>query len=282
MARIPNTPSVKTFVETWSADFKEAVTKVAGKDGRLTLNEAKKLAASTGPEKVFADNAISYFAATGKKSVSVNVIASDMKAYAQRAAEAAAGPDGKVSLPDGAKLPTDLVEDFFMLRGKSVPGTPPAPADAMAQAKAALTAASADLWMPSETDAKFVFMTGQPLNGAPITADVVRAQLTAQHDAQIANVMYTDPSQRSLAAKTGVEVRDGHDFLTNLAANVVDPGDPSTIEKGRQFEALKTAIESQLTDVKVFRFGTISISTFIVGRTKTGELAGLLTGQVET
>ncbi|MBL8938489.1 MAG: hypothetical protein JNM69_28235, partial [Archangium sp.] len=32
----------------------------------------------------------------------------------------------------------------------------------------------------------------------------------------------------------------------------------------------------------VYRFGEISISTFIVGKTKTGELAGLLTGQVET
>jgi len=34
--------------------------------------------------------------------------------------------------------------------------------------------------------------------------------------------------------------------------------------------------------VKVYRFGTISISTMIVGRTKSGELAALLTGQVET
>ncbi len=51
MPRIPNTPSVRTFTETWTADFKEAVKKAAGKDGRLTLSEAKKLAASTGPEK---------------------------------------------------------------------------------------------------------------------------------------------------------------------------------------------------------------------------------------
>ena len=32
----------------------------------------------------------------------------------------------------------------------------------------------------------------------------------------------------------------------------------------------------------MYRFGDINISTFIVGRTKTGELAGLLTGVVET
>jgi hypothetical protein len=45
MARIPTTPSVRTFTETWSADFKEAVNKAAGKDGRLTMSEAKTLAA---------------------------------------------------------------------------------------------------------------------------------------------------------------------------------------------------------------------------------------------
>jgi hypothetical protein len=32
----------------------------------------------------------------------------------------------------------------------------------------------------------------------------------------------------------------------------------------------------------VVRFGTRNISTFIVGRTASGDLAGLLTGQVET
>ena len=40
MARIPNTPSVRTFTETWSTDFKEAVKKAAGKDGRLSMSEA--------------------------------------------------------------------------------------------------------------------------------------------------------------------------------------------------------------------------------------------------
>ncbi|MBE2248001.1 MAG: hypothetical protein IAE78_00545 [Myxococcus sp.] len=278
--RIPNTPSVRIFTETWSKDFREAVTRAAGKDGRLSIAEARKLAASAGPERVFADNALSHFEATGKKSVSVEVLAREMTAYAQRAAELAAGPDKKLSLADGARLPGDLVEDFFMLRGKAAPGAQPAPS-ALPAVQAALEAASAGLFMPSETDASFKFVKGAALNGAPITADVVRAQLGAQHDALISSVMYVDPSEVALAGKTQVEQRDGNAFLDRVIANV-DPGDPDSVAMGQRFAELKAKLGSELTDLTVFRFGTVSISTFLVGRTRTGELAGLLTGQVET
>lgn len=278
--RIPNTPSVRIFTETWSKDFREAVTRAAGKDGRLSIAEARKLAASAGPERVFADNALSHFEATGKKSVSVEVLAREMTAYAQRAAELAAGPDKKLSLADGARLPGDLVEDFFMLRGKAAPGAQPAPS-ALPAVQAALEAASAGLFMPSETDASFKFVKGTALNGAPITADVVRAQLGAQHDALISSVMYVDPSEVALAGKTQVEQRDGNAFLDRVIANV-DPGDPDSVAMGQRFAELKAKLGSELTDLTVFRFGTVSISTFLVGRTRTGELAGLLTGQVET
>jgi len=278
--RIPNTPSVRIFTETWSKDFSEAVTRAAGKDGRLSIAEARKLAASAGPERVFADNALSHFEATGKKSVSVEVLAREMTAYAQRAAELAAGPDKKLSLADGARLPGDLVEDFFMLRGKAAPGAQPAPS-ALPAVQAALEAASAGLFMPSETDASFKFVKGTALNGAPITADVVRAQLGAQHDALISSVMYVDPSEVALAGKTQVEQRDGNAFLDRVIANV-DPGDPDSVAMGQRFAELKAKLGSELTDLTVFRFGTASISTFLVGRTRTGELAGLLTGQVET
>lgn len=282
MPRIPNTPSPRLFSETWSTDFKEAVKKAAGKDGRLTVSEAKKLAARPDADKVFADNALNYLKATGKQSVSVEVLATSAKAYALRAAEVAAGSDGKLSLADGAKLPEDLKEDFFMLRGKTVAAPTPTPApSALAEAKTKLEAATLDLFMPSETDAKFKFLAGTQLNGAAITADVVRAQFTAQHDAIFPDVMWVDAADVPLATRAPVEERDGAAFLSRLAVNH-DPGEPSSDLQSARFTELKRVIESQLTDVKVFRFGDVNISTFIVGRTKTGELAGLLTGQVET
>lgn len=155
------------------------------------------------------------------------------------------------------------------------------PVSAIPEVKAALETAIAGAWMPSETDARFVFLAGTQLNGAAITADVIRAQLTDQHDAQLGNVMWVDADQRSLAAKTFVEERDAFAMIDRLVGNA-DPEDEVSLANAAKLSALKTALQTHLTDVKVVRFGTVSISTFFVGRTRTGELVALLTGQVET
>lgn len=289
MPRIPSTPTVARFVQVWSTDFKEAVKKAAGKDGRLTLSEAQKLAKHPEADHLFADNAVSYLQNSGKKSVSIDVLASEMKAYAQRAAEAVAGADGKIGLGEGKKLPGDLVEDFFMLRGKSAPVvtppvvTPPVVTPSgpsvLGDVKAALETATVGLTLMSETDAKFAFVAGEQLNGAVITGALVRAQLGEQHDALMGDVM---PGSPSLASKRTVEERSVNTFFKKLTTTMVDPGDPASVATGHRFEQLKAVIDAQLTDVKVYRFGTRNISTLIVGRTHSGELAGLLTGQVET
>jgi hypothetical protein len=277
MPRIPTTPTVAKFVETWTADFTAAVTRAAGANGRLTVAEARKLAQAAAPDSMFADNALASLTKSGKSSVTVAALTAEMKAYAQRAAEAVAGSDGKISLSEGAKLAPDLVEDFFVLRGK----TPPASVTGgtLDQVKAQLSTIVADLTMPSETDARFAFVSGAQLNGAAITAALVRAQLTAQHDAVIGTVM---PGSGPLSGKKTVEVRSAATFFKKLTTTMVDLNDPASVAQGKRFVQLKAAIDAQLTDVKVYRFGTTNISTFIVGRTRAGELAGLLTGQVET
>ncbi len=283
MPRIPTTPSPTKFAQTWSQDFKEAVKKAAGKDGRLSVSEAKKLATGTDAEKLFADNASNYFTTTGKKTVSVDVIAREMQAYAQRAAEIAAGPDKKVSLADGQKLPNDLKEDFFFLRGKATPATTPTTPGTsdVARLRTELAALTDGLWMTSETDAKLLFVSGPNLNGAPITADVVRQHLSAQHDALIGDVMWVAPGEEALANRTPVEERDAAEFLA-ARETVWDPDDAVMVANAERFSRLNDKLTSELTDLKVFRFGEVNISTFIVGRSRSGELVGLLTGQVET
>ena len=59
-------------------------------------------------------------------------------------------------------------------------------------------------------------------------------------------------------------------------------GDPASVASAARFAALKTLLQANLTDLTVVRFGSRNLSSFIVGRTAAGELAGLLTGQVET
>lgn len=284
MPRIPTTPSVRTFTETWSADFKEAVTKAAGKNGKLSTAEVKKLAASTGPDKMFADTAAQLLKAAGNHAQPIEAIVAQAKAYAQRAAEAAAGPDKKISLADGAKLPKDLVEDFFTLRGRPAPSTTPVtptPTTSglpVGELKTKVEAAVNGLWLTSESDAKIKFLTGTQLNGAAITPAIVRSQLTAQHDAVMSDVMY---GMTPLASRSQTEVRSANAFLTQLATPM-DPADPDSVASAAKFAELKKLLEENLTDLQVIRFGRINISTFIVGRTAAGELAGVLSGQVET
>lgn len=50
----------------------------------------------------------------------------------------------------------------------------------------------------------------------------------------------------------------------------------------KRFQKLYGLLKSNLTDIKVFRLGRIEISVYIIGRTPSGELAGLSTQQFET
>jgi hypothetical protein len=283
MAKINSAPSPKAFVETWSTDFKAAVEKAAGKDGRLSLAEAKKIAKSVTGDAMFADTVEKFFTQTGQKSASVGSIVNDMKVYATRAAEQAAGGDGKISLADGNKLPADLKDDFFFLRGKTVPATTPTTTGplSVAELKTKLTALTADMLMPSETDAKFEFVNGGQLNGAAVDAAAVRAKLTPVHDATIGSLMYVPAGTEKLSTRNPSEVRDGSQYLQHII-DAADQNDPDSLARAEQFKTLKSTLETNLTDLKVIRFGDVNISTFIVGRAKTGELVGLLTGQVET
>ncbi len=283
MPKISSAPSPKSFVETWSADFKAAIEKAAGKDGRLSLNEAKKIAASVTGDAMFADTVERFFTQTGQKSVSVNSIVKDMKAYAQRAAEQASGGDGKISLQDGKKLPDDLRDDFFFLRGKTAPATTPAAGGlTVDQLKTQLAALTKDLLMPSETDVAFAFVNGGNLNGAPITEAVVRQKLATQHDAIIPGLMWMDESENKLSGRAlKPDSRTAEQYLQHII-NAADPGEPESVKSAQRFEALRNFLTANLTDLQMFRFGDANISTFFVGRAPSGELVGLLTGQVET
>ncbi len=135
--------------------------------------------------------------------------------------------------------------------------------------------------MPSETDAKFEFVNGGQLNGAAVDAYAVRSKLSPVHDATIGSLMYVPAGTEKLATRNPSTVLDGSQYLQRII-DAADQNDPDSLARAAQFQTLKTTLEANLTDLKVIRFGDVNISTFIVGRAKTGELVGLLTGQVET
>jgi hypothetical protein len=50
----------------------------------------------------------------------------------------------------------------------------------------------------------------------------------------------------------------------------------------KEFQSLRATIQTTLSDVKVYRFGSIKVTCFVVGTAADGRLAGLTTTAVET
>jgi hypothetical protein len=53
-------------------------------------------------------------------------------------------------------------------------------------------------------------------------------------------------------------------------------------QTAKKFQNLVETLKSHLTDIKVYRLGTTTIDVYIVGKTPSGDLAGLSTKVVET
>lgn len=122
MPILPTTPSAKTFADAWSRQLESAVKTAAGRDGRLSVTEAKRISERSGGPQLFSDNAVNYLLGKGQQTVSVSVLVTAAHAYAEAKAAAVAGADGRVSYADAAKLPADLRDDFMYLRGKLAAG----------------------------------------------------------------------------------------------------------------------------------------------------------------
>jgi hypothetical protein len=63
----------------------------------------------------------------------------------------------------------------------------------------------------------------------------------------------------------------------------IDPDDFfGDLLEEKELQTLRTAIEETLSDVKVYRFGSIKVTYIVVGMTEDGRLGGLQTTAVET
>jgi hypothetical protein len=80
---------------------------------------------------------------------------------------------------------------------------------------------------------------------------------------------------------SNIEERAWADFLTN-AATVQDWMGDDEKATALRYQALRDYVNTNLTEVTVFRIGSIDITIYIVGKTATGELVTLSTNTVET
>jgi len=124
-----------------------------------------------------------------------------------------------------------------------------------------LKQSSADLLMMSESDYPFevVFWTG-PLDG-----------LTTQKLLQLTN--HPPDSQ--------VEEVDLDYFFRNCAYEK-EWHDEQQKQNVKKFQILAQTLKNNLNEIKVYRIGTINIDVYILGKTSSGDLAGLSTKVVET
>lgn len=122
----------------------------------------------------------------------------------------------------------------------------------------------------SRTCDKLVYISEQD---APVTAFLSgrATDETVEHNLQ----HFTSASDNDL------EETDFDVFFKRLIAER-DWHGPKETERAKKFRALKSTLEDNLTDLRVFKFGRVRKDIFVVGRDKDNRLLGVRTESVET
>jgi hypothetical protein len=87
--------------------------------------------------------------------------------------------------------------------------------------------------------------------------------------------------QTGHALDTPVEVVPLDEFFQN-ATQEEDWHNDEEKETVAKFKALVETLKTNLSDIQVYRLGSVEMDTYIVGKTPSGDLAGLSTKVVET
>ncbi|MBD0264343.1 MAG: nuclease A inhibitor family protein [Tolypothrix sp. T3-bin4] len=126
---------------------------------------------------------------------------------------------------------------------------------------AKLKDASSGLVMPSESDYPF----------EPFLWSDTKESLTAEKILELTNHPENSP----------VETIDLPYLFRNLAQEQ-EWHDEQQKENVGKYRKLLEVLESNLSDIQVFRVGEINIDVYVVGKIESGDLAGLATKVVET
>lgn len=161
-------------------------------------------------------------------------------------------------------------------------------AEALEKLRKEVEQAAEGLVFISESDSRVVFVAAPEARVQEVTPEAVVKWLSAQHDGRT-DVLFQDEPLPRLSGKA-VEVKEAGNFLRNRE-QLVEPDEPESVEAARKWSLIREALEQNLQELRVIRFGephprydTVDgqVSVFVVGRTRDGALAGILTGSVET
>jgi hypothetical protein len=118
MPKLRSAPTPEEFAKAWTSGFASAL-KDASSGGRVRRTAAEKIAERDDALRVYGDNAVSWFDESGQGSVNVKKLLGAGYEHALEEGKKVVGPSGRISLIAARSLSSDLVDDFFELRGKS-------------------------------------------------------------------------------------------------------------------------------------------------------------------
>ena len=96
-----------------------------------------------------------------------------------------------------------------------------------------------------------------------------------------------EPSHEFLRGLTGeaadapIETRTAADFF-RVAASEAEWKNAEQLASARQFQKLLRLLEEHLTDLRVYRVGSVNIPVYVAGRGESGNWLGVSTRVVET
>ncbi|MBD2593868.1 nuclease A inhibitor family protein [Nostoc spongiaeforme FACHB-130] len=82
-------------------------------------------------------------------------------------------------------------------------------------------------------------------------------------------------------SETSIEIVELDYFFRNCA-EAKEWHDEIQQQDVQKFKSLVQILKENLTNIKVYRLGTIDIDVYIIGKTPTGDLAGISTKVIET
>lgn len=123
MAKLGRAPKTTEFAQAWTKHYAAAVRAEGNSRGRLTVAGAKRIAERSDDLRHFGDNAVDWLEDHGQKSVDIDKLLGAGYASALDAGRSVAGSNDRISLKEGADLPTAFAPDFFVTRGKKIPSS---------------------------------------------------------------------------------------------------------------------------------------------------------------
>jgi hypothetical protein len=147
LASLGSNPSIESTVAAYQDVTSQVLDAAAGKDGRVSTTEALRIRERRDGGALWAEDALAIIDGAGQHTMSRAKLERLLVERFTAAATVAAGPDGHLSLANGAQLPKPLRESFLYLRGKRPDPPPIDPAtyaqQVQAQAFAAIDAGTA-------------------------------------------------------------------------------------------------------------------------------------------